>query len=906
MKLDTIYLNNWKSFRDPVEIELSPNINVIYGPNESGKSTLIEALRMIFFYKHTSKSQKIKDIVPWGSKLYPNAQISFQEDGETYRITKRFMNPESILEKYYQDRWNKVAEGDVADRELVKILGGNLPTRGDSKPELWGLGQSLWMVQGQPLISEELNPETISSLKGLIGAAIESEEEKKVLDQIQKEFTTVYTGAKRNPRAGSQLLDVKEKLAKLKDDQTIANAQKIRKEEIIRDIEDKEVFLNKNKKDLEDAVERKLELKDEVNSAQNHRMERQDLENRLSNLNLKYESLKASINDIKDSKSIIKKLIESREELNLKETPLRDEFNRNKEILEDYGNRIRSIEDEIDYNTEEKRIAGIAHTTVMEEQELEEKLSKLKYVEDLSQKIKEKEIEISSLKSPSLEELETIEKLAAQILDTEIRLDAIGLTIESNIKDISGEMFLDGNEKPLKLENDKQSWKAHQSFKLNIDNVGSISVKSGSSDVKKMREDLEILNMNYQENIAPYDIDDPQQLRDIYNKEIILNNRLLELNNDLSKQAENGMDELEKEVTRLKRKIELNWELIPSESRFKDCQNKKELVTVRALLSNKINHIEKEINVLKEKRNKLNSKLQGELSIKEGLQSQIASLNEDIRGNKDRLEQVEEQLSKQESDGLTIEKRENGLNKISQELERKEGALKVYNSEIEDMETLPLTENEAIENKVNKLQDSINNLEINHSNLKKDLEYIMNNSKDSNKLDEEFENLERSHKELEIEAKAYELLYDLNTHYREITLEELSEPVNKIFSHDLEKLLGPKYCFNLGKDIKPETVDVIGANEEANLDCLSFGTQEQIWCLFRLALGRLLSSEERQLVILDDPLVNTDEARMHRVLEILEDSARDIQLIIVTCDMENYSSLNAKFIGLERGALIEK
>jgi len=57
---------------------------------------------------------------------------------------------------------------------------------------------------------------------------------------------------------------------------------------------------------------------------------------------------------------------------------------------------------------------------------------------------------------------------------------------------------------------------------------------------------------------------------------------------------------------------------------------------------------------------------------------------------------------------------------------------------------------------------------------------------------------------------------------------------------------------------------------------------------------------ERQLVILDDPLVNTDESRFYRALEILEDSAHDVQLILVTCDVDKYSSLNAKFIGLER------
>jgi len=79
MMLETISLTNWKDFRQPVEYEFSPGLNVIHGPNESGKSTLIEAISMVLFNKHTSKSQEIKDLIPWSSKLYPQAQISFRK-----------------------------------------------------------------------------------------------------------------------------------------------------------------------------------------------------------------------------------------------------------------------------------------------------------------------------------------------------------------------------------------------------------------------------------------------------------------------------------------------------------------------------------------------------------------------------------------------------------------------------------------------------------------------------------------------------------------------------------------------------------------------------------------------------------------------------------------------------------
>ena len=49
------------------------------------------------------------------------------------------------------------------------------------------------MVQGDPIITDELNPETISSLQSMIGASIESEDEKNVLRNIDQLYSTIFT-----------------------------------------------------------------------------------------------------------------------------------------------------------------------------------------------------------------------------------------------------------------------------------------------------------------------------------------------------------------------------------------------------------------------------------------------------------------------------------------------------------------------------------------------------------------------------------------------------------------------------------------------------------------------------------------------------------------------------------------
>jgi DNA repair exonuclease SbcCD ATPase subunit len=73
------------------------------------------------------------------------------------------------------------------------------------------------------------------------------------------------------------------------------------------------------------------------------------------------------------------------------------------------------------------------------------------------------------------------------------------------------------------------------------------------------------------------------------------------------------------------------------------------------------------------------------------------------------------------------------------------------------------------------------------------------------------------------------------------------------------------------------------------IDEVSFGTREQLSLLTRLCLAELLSTTSgRQLVILDDNLVHTDELRMKEACSLMEEVARSVQIIVFTCHPERY------------------
>ena len=309
MIIEKIHLENWKNFRDPVEVEFSNGLNLIYGDNEKGKTTLMDSIRIIFFSKHNSRTSKIKSVVPWGTKLLPSGEIQFQHYNDNYRIRKRFnpfngLNSESTLEKLEGPSWVRIAEGDLADKEVIDMIGGNFKGS-DSKPQHLGLGQSLWMVQGKPSISEDLNDETISSLQKLIGTSIESNSERTIINKINKRFLSTFTESKRDLRSKCDLKILKEKIEDYERKISERKESKSKREDLIREIENKKMVLEKETNELNIANSEKIKLEDAVKKAKDHKKEREECASEFESLENGYDSLKKEIDSFKEGKEKI-------------------------------------------------------------------------------------------------------------------------------------------------------------------------------------------------------------------------------------------------------------------------------------------------------------------------------------------------------------------------------------------------------------------------------------------------------------------------------------------------------------------------------------------------------------------------------------------------------------------------
>ena len=116
MKINNIKINSFGNLEDK-DIELSDNINIIYGKNEAGKSTLLKFITNMFY--GTSKNKKGREFSdfdrykPWGKSDFSGKLKYELDNGEQYEVFREFSkknpklynsNMEDISKKYTIDK----------------------------------------------------------------------------------------------------------------------------------------------------------------------------------------------------------------------------------------------------------------------------------------------------------------------------------------------------------------------------------------------------------------------------------------------------------------------------------------------------------------------------------------------------------------------------------------------------------------------------------------------------------------------------------------------------------------------------------------------------------------------------------------------------------------------------------
>jgi uncharacterized protein YhaN len=132
-----------------------------------------------------------------------------------------------------------------------------------------------------------------------------------------------------------------------------------------------------------------------------------------------------------------------------------------------------------------------------------------------------------------------------------------------------------------------------------------------------------------------------------------------------------------------------------------------------------------------------------------------------------------------------------------------------------------------------------------------------------------------------IEAETLQLLRDTLDEAHKETSARFVGPVAKRAKRHIERLL-PDCELSFSEELALVSVSRGGVAEDC--EHLSRGTQEQLAVLTRIAFAEMLLEEGRPVsLILDDPLVYSDDGRLDAMIEIISETATRMQVILLTC-----------------------
>ena len=296
MKINKIKINSYGKLKNK-EIKLKNNINIIYGKNESGKSTLLKFILNIFY--GTSKNKKGRDISdfekykPWDADDF-SGKLSYELDNKNkYEIYREF-------NKKNPNIFNEKGEEITKEFNIDKNKGSEFFYEQTQISEDMFLATSVAMQQ-EVKIGRDAQNILVQKISNLLGTGEDNISYKKAVEKInKKQLEEIGTDRSREKPINIVKKNIEineEKINELKKYENIQYEIEEEKKEIKNKLEKKEIKNNllkeikiineKNKLENE-----KIKIKEKIIEENKNKIK--EIKNNIEKINEKYSEEKNS------------------------------------------------------------------------------------------------------------------------------------------------------------------------------------------------------------------------------------------------------------------------------------------------------------------------------------------------------------------------------------------------------------------------------------------------------------------------------------------------------------------------------------------------------------------------------------------------------------------------------------
>jgi len=897
VNIRSIRVADWRCFLDEIQVgPFEEGLSIIHAPNGTGKSTLFEALRRALLDGHKVIGKDVEAIRPWGRNLAPKVTVEFIHDGQEYRIAKQFLDsPCALLERKENGRYRRLAEGVYADEQTREILTKNPPGKGLAKTPNWGIAQVLWAPQGNLAISS-LTGDVVSDIRSMLSAQAASGSTGSVEKRIEERYLQLFS-AKGKLKAGKDAPP----LTRLKDrlEEAIAARQKAY---------DLYVAFEKASRRVEELRTRRMQARynaDETMKAlRNARAvaeiyrtlvaERNQRSERVTAAEAQYKELKQRIDLIKSTKRDLgeaqKMLTTLESEVPLKDREVQErekEAARWKAELED----ARKGREAVDKAVQIADVARRFNECGKELRRISEIISKIEKAEKALAECRKKR---NAHVAPDARTLKVIRKVIKDRDDAQLRIDASLITLEivphkdGSVEVVSGETtgFM-----PLKAGTPTQ---VHGSPEVvaEIPRLARLRAWGPVGSVEEHREARAKADKKLKELTDPFGKSDLDSLESVAEKGKELDASVAEADTKLQTLlAGRTLDELVQERNTFDTTSKSFLGTYPDWGKTAPDTDALDAEAEDAKLAF-ITRVENAEAAWDKTRSALTA-----------VSGQKETLSQRLEDAKRRVTTLREKLSELTSDGKSLEERESQLLRTTMAWQSAQTRLAEIQGQLNQYGDEPVAVVERLEAQLEAANQESNQAREQEVREEARLEGLSAQGPYSAlvMMEERVAQLQQEVRREELRVEAIRLLYDTVTACRSEAIAAVSMPVETTATKTLQRIAGRRLGrIQVGETFEPSTVVPESIEEAVTLDNLSGGEQEQLYLATRLALAEVLGKEERQLVVLDDVLTATDTGRLARVMNVLEEAAQRLQILILTCHPERYRGLkHAAFFDLE-------
>lgn len=804
-----MYIKSYKSKRfaglRDIELEFDKGLNVILGPNESGKSTIIDGIYSTLFRDIKVGRRKKEDIdfafrfMPKPSGDFIDGKVVLESEEGPYEIVKEWGSNESIE--------LLTPEGNILkDEKDIKGKLDNVLSFGESTysnivfAKQRDLKEALSNIIGNKEITQEISDLLRRALMELDGISVDS-----IGSNIEEEIDSLYKRWDRDKNYPEN-------------NKGINDPYKAGLGEIIKSFYGMESLrlkmeeADRSEKEFEKVSKRLKEIKDQRDLLSKEKSELEKIESDVNNravLNAETGSIE---NELKNLKKANK------------------EWPKTEQILEGLDKDIKILKEKKEKLNKEKKD--------LEKMNRKENLqNKLKKIEDIEGKIKATREKLSKIPEITKEDIDKLVAAQRELLTLETTMEA-GKMIGILKKTGDNEIYIqkDFGDKEL-LELNKE-FEANGLIQISYNDEFHLEIKTGEID-------FEELSKKY------------GSLKEDQNK--LLKNLKIDSLEVGKVNLENRQDK-EGKISGSNRELKI---ILDNSTKEEIQEELKGLEDIK--VSKSLDEIEKELEKTNEE----------EINISSDKKSKFSELNS----------WKEEYESHDKLFDLVID-RQSSYNEKEKELE----GLKPLPKEFETVD--------EFKDRLTFLKRELESLQLELDNLVTDYHEAKGNL-----LDDTYEELKKEYSEagktFTRNTERGERLLEIKRVFLETKERLASNPMESLvdeFARLLEIITDGRY--KTGEIDEEFNIKLENPKGEIPIELLSAGTYDSVALALRFSLLKQIFNEKEGYVVLDDCLVDLDPIRKAQSVKLINDFAKDYQIIYTTCDPETAKMLGGKIIEL--------